>query len=53
MAKVADTNSIKQDVYHNNNKCTERNNIEAVNLRQGNAGKKLCLHCAKLNQEGK
>lgn len=37
------------EVYHNNSECTERNNIEARNIRAGNGGKRLCAHCAKLN----
>lgn len=49
MAKVSPFHSIKQNVYHDNNKCTEGNNIEKVNLRQGTGGKPKCLHCAKLS----
>lgn len=40
-------------VYHNNNKCTEGNNIERENLRQGTGGRRLCKRCKKLNKEGK
>jgi hypothetical protein len=40
-------------VYHNNNKCTERNNIEPANVRQGTGGRPLCDHCDRLNREGK
>jgi hypothetical protein len=40
-------------VYHNNDKCTEGNNIEARNIRQGTGGYPLCKHCAKLNAEGR
>lgn len=29
------------DVYHNDNKCTERNNIEKPNIKQGTGGKRL------------
>jgi transposase-like protein len=49
MAKVAAFHSVKQNVHHNNNSCTEGNNIEKENLRQGTGGKPLCSHCAKLN----
>jgi hypothetical protein len=42
-----------RDVHHNNSKCTERNNIENVNIRLGTGGLPLCQHCAKLNREGK
>lgn len=48
MAKVAAFHSIKQQVHHNNSRCTEGNNIERENLRQGTGGKPLCQHCAKL-----
>jgi hypothetical protein len=51
--KVAPTHSIKQYVHHDNDKCTERNNIEKENLRQGTGGKPLCQRCAELNKEGK
>lgn len=40
-------------VYHNNNKCTEGNNIERENLKQGTGGRRLCERCKKLNREGK
>jgi len=42
-----------KDVYHNNSKCTERNNIERENIVQGTGGLPLCQHCRRLNQEGK
>jgi hypothetical protein len=48
MAKVAPFHSVKQTVYHNNNQCTEGNNIEPQNKRQGTGGKPLCSHCARL-----
>lgn len=55
MAKVAPTYSVEvgRDVYHNNNRCTERNNIETRNERQGTGGRRLCHHCATLNAQGK
>ena len=40
-------------VYHNNDKCTEGNNIERKNLKLGIAGRRLCERCKKLNREGK
>jgi hypothetical protein len=40
----------RQDVYHNNNRCTEGNNIESHNRRAGTGGKRLCHHCAILNR---
>lgn len=35
-------------VYHDNNKCTEGNNIEARNRKAGTGGHKKCSHCARL-----
>jgi len=32
-------------VYHNHTACTERNNIETVNVRAGTGGKRLCERC--------
>jgi len=37
-------------VYHNSNKCTEGNNIEDRNRRQGTGGHRLCDHCKRLEQ---
>jgi transposase-like protein len=48
MAKVSPFYSVKQTVHHNTNSCTEGNNIEKENLRQGTGGKPLCSHCSKL-----
>lgn len=49
MAKVAPFHSIKQTVYHDNNRCTEGNNIERENLRSGTGSKPRCQHCARLS----
>lgn len=49
MAKVAPFHSIKQQVYHDNNRCTEGNNIEKENIRQGTGGKARCQRCAGLS----
>lgn len=38
-------------VYHNNNKCTERNNIEKSNIKQGTGDLSLCSHCKRLNSK--
>lgn len=38
MARVATFHSLKQNVHHNNDKCTEGNNIERENKRQGTGG---------------
>jgi len=40
-------------VHHNNNKCTEGNNIESYNKRPGTGGHPLCERCKELNAEGK
>ena len=53
MPKVAPIYSKKQkDVYHNNSKCTERNNIERENIAQGTGGLPLCKRCKALNLQG-
>ena len=36
------------DKYHNNDKCTEGNNIERQNRIAGTGGHPLCAHCARL-----
>ena len=38
--------------YHNNNRCTEGNNIERENMRPGDGGRPLCKHCDDLNRKG-
>ena len=48
MAKVAPFHSIKQDVHHDNSSCTEGNNIEKENRREGTGGKPKCKNCQKL-----
>jgi hypothetical protein len=40
-------------VYHNNNQCTEGNNIEARNWRSGTGNKRLCERCKELNAQGR
>lgn len=40
-------------VYHDNNRCTEGNNIEWYNRVPGTGGLKLCQHCAVLNAAGR
>lgn len=52
MAKVAPFYSVKPyapHVHHNNNRCTEGNNIETSNKRAGTGGRPLCQHCARLS----
>jgi len=53
MARKSPWHSIKQNVHHDNTRCTEGNNIETENLRTGTGGKPLCHHCAKLDTEGR
>jgi hypothetical protein len=51
MAKVAPFHSVKPgapQVYHDNDKCTEGNNIEKENKRPGTGNRPLCQHCARL-----
>ena len=35
----------KTDVYHNDSKCTEGNNIEKGNKQSGTGGKRKCKGC--------
>lgn len=35
-------------VHHNDNKCTEGNNIESHNRKPGTGGFPLCDHCKRL-----
>ena len=53
MPRKAPWHSILQQVHHNNTRCTEGNNIERWNLRQGTGGKPLCIHCHRLNTQGR
>jgi hypothetical protein len=41
--------SIKDNRHHDNTSCTEGNNIEKENVRQGTGGKPLCDHCKRLD----
>lgn len=56
MSKVSPFHSIKpnaSNVHHDNNKCTEGNNIEKQNVKNGTAGRPLCDRCSQLGREGK
>jgi phenylacetate-coenzyme A ligase PaaK-like adenylate-forming protein len=55
MTKVAPFHSkrVGETRHHDNNKCTEGNNIESYNRASGTGGKPLCAHCQKLDEEGK
>ena len=51
MAKVSPFHSVKPNtpnVYHDNDKCTEGNNIESYNKKPGTDGRPRCKHCAQL-----
>ena len=37
------------EVYHNNNKCWDGNNIEPKYKARGTGGKRLCAKCRGLN----
>jgi hypothetical protein len=39
-------------VHHNNDKCTEGNNIEPHYRQEGTGGLPLCEHCRRLNERG-
>ncbi|MDO8307492.1 MAG: hypothetical protein Q7V58_03935 [Actinomycetota bacterium] len=49
MSKVSPFHSRLQDKHHNNNQCTEGNNIEPRNRVSGDGGKPLYDHCRKLS----
>jgi hypothetical protein len=50
MAKVPPFHSkVQKDVYHDNNKCTEGNNIEPKNRVSGTGGLPKCNHCSRLS----
>jgi len=53
--KVAPIHSKKPGtkVHHNNDQCTERNNIEKKNVEQGTGGLPLCGRCKELNDAGR
>lgn len=49
--RVAPFHSAKpntRNVYHDNNRCTEGNNIERYYLRPGTDGRPKCEHCQRL-----
>ncbi len=39
--------------HHNNTLCTEGNNIETYYRAPGTGGKPLCVHCQRLNLQGR
>jgi hypothetical protein len=55
MPRKAPWHSVKPNtpnVYHDNTRCTEGNNIESENLRQGSGNRPLCEHCQRLDAAG-
>lgn len=51
MAKVAAFHSSRESdrkVYHDNNSCTEGNNIETKYKTSGTGGRPRCNHCDRL-----
>ena len=48
MAKVNPFYASESNVYHDNSRCTEGNNIESSNRNSGRGGRRLCSHCARL-----
>ena len=49
MAKVSPFHSkVQKDVYHDNDRCTEGNNIESYNRVSGTGGLPKCSHCKRL-----
>lgn len=55
MPKTDPWHSIRQqdrNVYHDNTRCTEGNNIEPQYRRSGTAGRPLCETCRRLAAQG-
>ena len=53
MPRVSPFYSVKNPgVYHVCSNCTEGNNIEKENKRQGTGGGKLCNRCSQLSSSG-
>jgi hypothetical protein len=56
MSKVPAFHSVKlntRNVHHDNNRCTEGNNIESHNKRLGTGGRPRYEHCNRLAAEGR
>lgn len=56
MSKVSPFHSTKpntRNVYHDNNQCTEGNNIERHYRVDGTANRPRCDHCDRLAAQGK
>jgi hypothetical protein len=55
MRVAAIYSALKTDrkVFHNNDRCVERNRIEPEHVRLGTDSRPVCEHCDKLTREGK
>jgi hypothetical protein len=51
--RVSPFHSVKRYVHHNNDRCTEGNNIEREHWRPGTGNKPLCDRCAELAKTGR
>jgi len=51
MVETSPWHSVKEDVHHDNTDCTEGNNIEPENRREGTGGKRKCKRCKQLDGE--
>lgn len=52
MSKVKPWHSIRETdrkVYHDNDRCTEGNNIETKYRKDGTDGRRKCEHCDRLS----
>jgi len=50
MAKKKPWHAKESGVFHDNTDCTEGNNIERRNLREGTGGNRKCDHCKRLDK---
>ena len=41
------------EVYHDNDECTEGDNIQPENRTSGTGGLRLCDRCRELNEQGR
>ena len=51
MIQATPWHSIKQPVYHDDDECTEGNNIEPENLRAGDGGRGKCERCSEIQEQ--
>lgn len=53
MPRVTPIYSTREQVYHDNSLCTERNNIETRYLAHGTGNRRRCYRCDTLAAEGR